>query len=197
MKVTSSVISINQSILTLEQELGSNSKMTYAGEIRRAMKWLAEEHNATFLGQAVEYPGTAMTGTLADVPEDQLQEMPVAEDLQLGLSIGIALAGGLPISIFPRWNFFLLATNQLVNHLDKIPLYSTYRPKVIIRVGIGATTPLDPGPQHSGDLTEAFELLCETVKIIKLTRTESIFDHYQNAVIADYSTIFVECMDKY
>lgn len=172
-------------------------KMTYSGEIRRAMKWLAEEHNALFLGQAVEYPGTAMTETLSDVPSEQKMELPVAEDMQLGLSIGLALAGRLPVSIFPRWNFFLLATNQLVNHLDKIPIFSDFSPKVIIRVGIGSVHPLDPGPQHSGDLTDAYKLLCETVKIIKLEVPEEIFGQYEQAIEREMSTVFVERMDRY
>ena len=124
-------------------------------------------------------------------------ELPVAEDMQMGLSIGLALGGRLPVSIFPRWNFFLLATNQLINHLDKIPLFSEYRPKVIIRVGIGSTNPLDPGPQHSGDLTRAFRELCDTVRIIRLFHTESIFDLYKEVVEENKSVIFVEYMDRY
>ena len=30
------------------------------------------------------------------------------------------MSGKIPVSIFPRWNFLLLAINQLVNHLDKL-----------------------------------------------------------------------------
>jgi len=173
-------------------------KMTYSGEIRRAMKWLAEEHDAIFLGQAVEYPGTAMTGTLTDVPKEKKMEMPVAEDMQMGISIGLALEGKLPISIFPRWNFFLLATNQLVNHLDKIPLFSDFAPKVIIRVGIGSTNPLDPGPQHSGDLTEAYRHLCDTVQIWNLDGdVEGIFPAYESAMRREGSSIMVEHMGRY
>ena len=44
------------------------------------------------------------------------------------------------MSIFPRWNFLLLATNQLVNHLDKFSDMSDggYQPKAIIRTSIGS-----------------------------------------------------------
>ena len=40
-----------------------------------------------------------------------------------------------PISIFPRWNFLLLAANQLVNHVDKINEMGAkkFRNKIIIR----------------------------------------------------------------
>ncbi len=161
------------------------------------MNFLAKAHNALFLGQAVEYPGTAMTETLVDVPLWQKMEMPVAEDMQMGLSIGLSLAGAFPVSIFPRWNFLLLATNQLINHLDKIPIYSSFRPKVIIRVGIGSIFPLDPGLQHSGDFTNAFDHLCEMVRIVNLDRVSDVFPEYVRAAKLKGSTLLIEHMDMY
>ena len=38
----------------------------------------------------------------------------------MGMSIGLALNGYIPITCFPRFDFLILAFNQLVNHLDKI-----------------------------------------------------------------------------
>ena len=49
--------------------------MKYAEELTRAMTWLGEKEDTFFLGQAVEYKGTAMTGTLKDVPKDKLLEL--------------------------------------------------------------------------------------------------------------------------
>ena len=106
----------------------------YYNELCRAMQWLGSQKNTIFLGQAVECPGTGMSTTLKSVPTSKLLEMPVAEDMQMGMSIGLSLTGIVPISIYPRWNFLLLATNQIVNHLDKIPDMADvpYKPKVII-----------------------------------------------------------------
>ena len=108
--------------------------MKYFDELKRSMTWLGEQPNTMFLGQAVEYAGTAMTNTLAEVDRSKLLEMPVNEDMQMGMTLGIALNGTVPISIYPRWNFLILAANQIVNHLDKIKLMSDgdYTPKVII-----------------------------------------------------------------
>ena len=92
--------------------------MKYADELTKAMDFLAKDPKTIFLGQAVEYPGTAMSNTLKNVPKKKLIEIPVAEEMQLGISNGLALNNFIPISIFPRWNFLLLATNQLINHLD-------------------------------------------------------------------------------
>ena len=58
-----------------------------------------------------------MSNTLSDVIK-KLFELPVAEEMQMGLSLGLALEGHIPISIFPRWNFFY--GNESVNHIDKL-----------------------------------------------------------------------------
>ncbi|MBM3700835.1 MAG: hypothetical protein FJW68_08015 [Actinobacteria bacterium] len=175
--------------------------MKYFDELKKSMGWLAEKPETIFLGQAVEYPGTMMTNTLADVPKVKLLEMPVAEEMQLGISIGLALNGTIPISIYPRWNFLLLATNQLVNHLDKMPLYSNgeFKPKVIIRTSIGSERPLNPQIQHTGDYSDAFKLMLKIVEVIVLNEPDQIFPAYQKAYLRDdsRSTILVEYGDYY
>ena len=93
---------------------------TYFSEITRSMEEISKSDSSIFIGQAVAVAGTAMRNTLVNIPQHKLIEFPVDEDVQLGFSIGLSLAGFTPISIFPRWNFLLLATNQIVNHLDKL-----------------------------------------------------------------------------
>jgi len=175
--------------------------MKYFDELKRAMEWLGTKPDTLFMGQAVQYAGTGMTSTLADVNPKKLIELPVAEDFQLGISIGHALNGCVPISIFPRWNFLLLATNQLVNHLDKIKLLShgEYVPKVIIRTAVGSERPLHPQIQHVGDFTDAFRLMLNTVDVVRLDEPEQIFEAYKHAYERedDKSTILVEYGDYY
>jgi pyruvate/2-oxoglutarate/acetoin dehydrogenase E1 component len=175
--------------------------MKYFDELCRAMEWLASDPRVVFLGQAVACPGTAMSNTLKNLSRDKLLELPVTEELQMGMSSGLALAGQVPVSIFPRWNFLLLATNQVVNHLDKLPLMSNggYRPKVIIRTGIGSVRPLHPQHQHVGDFTEAFRLMCRNIEVIRLDEPEQVFPAYQRALERDdgKSTIVVEYGDYY
>ena len=165
------------------------------------MEWLARDPRVMFLGQAVACPGTAMSNTLKNVSKDRLLELPVAEELQMGMSNGLALAGHVPVSIFPRWNFLLLAVNQVVNHLDKFPLMSNggYRPKVIIRTGIGSVRPLHPQFQHVGDFTDAFRLMCQNIEVIRLEEPQDIFPAYQRALEREdgKSTIVVEYGDYY
>lgn len=170
-------------------------------ELSRAMELMGSHSNTIFVGQSVEVAGTAMRNTLLNVDESKLLELPVEEDFQLGLSIGMALTGLVPISIFPRWNFLLLATNQIVNHLDKLrDLTQNESPgKVIIRTGIGSKKPLHPGPQHTGDFTEAFKLMCPNINVVRLDSAESIFEEYQNAYNRSdgVSSLLIEWSDKY
>lgn len=173
----------------------------YMVELSRAMTFLGQQEKTLFIGQSVEVAGTAMRNTLLDINIDKLIELPVEEDFQMGISIGLALSGLVPVSIFPRWNFLLLATNQIVNHLDKLKALTqvTNPGKVIIRTGIGSENPLHPGPQHTGDFTDAFKLMCPNLNIVRLDTKEMIFNEYKKAFERNdgVSTILIEWSDKY
>ena len=175
--------------------------MKYFDELKRSMDWLNKQPNTLFLGQAVEYAGTGMTNTLKDVDRNKMLEMPVNVVMQMGLSFGMALNGTVPISLYPRWNFLLLAANQVVNHLDKVKIMSDggYTPKVIIRTSIGSQRPLHPQHQHIADFTAGFRALCDTIDVIKLDEPNQIFEAYQYAYnrIDNRSTILVEYGDYY
>ena len=100
--------------------LGLPEKKMYFDELKKSMNFLGSQKNTIFIGQAVEVPGTAMSNTLKDVNKIKKLELPVTEEMQMGITIGLLMNGYIPVSIFPRWNFMLLAINQLVNHLDKL-----------------------------------------------------------------------------
>ena len=165
------------------------------------MEWLARDPRTVFIGQAVEVPGTAMSNTVKDIPIARRIELPVAEELQMGMSIGLALQGQVPVSIYPRWNFLLLAANQLVNHLDKLGVMSNggYQPRLIIRTSIGSQRPLHPQFQHIGDFTESLRLMCTTVEVVRLDEPRQIFPAYERALLRDdgRSTLLVEWGDYY
>ena len=93
--------------------------MKYFSELEKSMEFLSKNKKTIFLGQAVEVPGTAMFNTLKNIPSKKLLELPVAEAMQMGITLGLAMDGNIPISIYPRMNFLMYAINQLVNHLDK------------------------------------------------------------------------------
>ena len=106
----------------------------------------------------------------------------------------------MPISIYPRWNFLLLAANQVVN-LDKLKIMSDggYQSKIIIRTSIGSQRPLHPQHQHIADFTAGFKAMCDTVDIIRLDEPCQIFESFQYAYERQdgRSTILVEWGDYY
>ena len=172
--------------------------MTYRDEITKAMTALGRRPDTVFLGQAVAYPGTAMYGTLEGVPMEKRVELPVMEDAQLGMAIGMSLQGLLPVCIYPRMNFLLLAMNQLVLHLDKLPLYGNgYKPKVIVRTAVAHHEPMNPGVQHLGDYTNEIGDMLETVRVRELTLTSNVRWFYQEAADYDGSTLLIERMSLY
>ena len=175
--------------------------MKYFNELKRSMEYLASDSRTVFIGQAVAVPGTAMSNTLTDIASEKLIELPVTEEMQMGMAIGMAMGGLVPITIYPRWNFLLLAVNQLVNHLDRIAYVSNreYLPKVIIRTSIGSERPLHPQHQHVGDFTDAFRLMLNSVEVIRLDEPEEIFPAYQKAYERSdgRSTLIVEYGDYY
>jgi pyruvate/2-oxoglutarate/acetoin dehydrogenase E1 component len=171
--------------------------MNYKEELICAMGMLAQHEKTVFVGQSVRYGGQAMYPTLRDVPMEKRIEMPVVEDFQMGFCTGLALEGFIPVCIFPRIDFMLLAANQLVNHLDKIPMMGGYRPKVIIRTAVGSRSPMNPGPQHTQDHTQAFYKMLHTVEVVTVPRAEVVMPSYLFAMDHGRSVIIVEHMDKY
>lgn len=141
----------------------------YQKDLIKAMEILGK-NGFIFLGQTTEYPGSPMYKSLVNVSKLQKLEMPVFENTQMGLSIGLALENIKIVSIFPRIDFLICAIDQLVNHLDKIEFMSKgeFKPAIIIRTQIGNTKPLDPGPQHRGDYTQGLRRMLKNVKVIKV-----------------------------
>ncbi|MCD6578901.1 hypothetical protein J7L48_05455 [bacterium] len=175
--------------------------MTYKNKLTEAMNLLAQNKKVIFLGQNIVYPGSIMFSTLQGVPNSRKIELPLIEDMQMGMSIGLSLEGYIPVSIYPRIDFLIIATNQLVNHLDKIEemSYGQFKPKVIIRTAIGSTKPLFPGIQHCSDYTEALRHMLKNVEVIKLVNSKDIIPAYSHALeeTNNKSTLLIEVADFY
>ena len=181
--------------------------MSYFEELTKAMTWLGEKPDTVFLGQQVRYPGNALYKTLEGVPLSKRIELGIMEDAQMGIAIGMAMAGKVPICIYPRMDFLLLAMNQLVNHLNH---YRTAKP-VIIRTCVGSKHPLDPGPQHSGCYMRVLEAAAPFINFYELnTRHGELYcgkgetpviwaykDAYERGKESKLSSILMEWGDMY
>ena len=173
--------------------------MKYKDELIRSMEWLSEKKDTIFLGQSVSYSGNAIFNTLKTLPENKRIELPVFEEIQMGMSAGMALEGYVPISCYPRFDFLMRAMDSLVNHLDKFQVMTenNWKPKVILRTSIGSTNPLNGGVQHTQDYTEPFKQILQEVEVVMLAEPKDIFTEFQKAYDRDGSTLLIEHGDYY
>lgn len=163
---------------------------------KKTMEYMAEKDDVVFIGQNLLEPKHQMTDDFVDINPSKIIEFPVAEEMQMGVSIGLALEGKVVVSVYPRFDFLILATNQIVNHLDKLNhLYRSGCPgRVIIRTSVGGRTPLDAGPQHTQDHTGAFKLMCPQLNIKKVDKSnlESYKNGYRAAYLLSKNSIIIE-----
>ena len=122
--------------------------------------------------------------------------MPINESFQMQFTIGLALDGYVPISVYPRQNFLMLAAGDMANVLDKIPAISSkqWLPKVLIRVAVGPDSPVHPGHQHVGNYADAFRKMFSWIEVVELNEPEEIFSAYQHALEREdgRSTLLIE-----
>lgn len=176
--------------------------MKYKDELVRSMEYLAQNENVVFIGQSVSYSGNSIFGTLSTISDSMKIETPVFEDMQMGMSMGMALDGLIPVTCYPRFDFLICACNQMINHLDKIGYMSKgqMKPKVIIRTAVGAKKPLDGGVQHTQDYINVFKDMCrDSIEVIVLNEPEDIFPAFEKALnrTDGKSTLIVEYGDYY
>ena len=123
--------------------------MTYQQAIKEECEKYASDEKVRFIGYNTAF-GSRMYRTLSDIPVNRIIEMPVAENLMIGLAIGMALEGYKPVVCFERHDFILLALDGIINHIDKLPYISNqqFRLPIIIRAIVGGVKPINPGPMH-------------------------------------------------
>lgn len=157
---------------------------------------LALNEKVIFIGQ--QCCSENFYSTLENIPIYKRREMPVCEELQIGISIGLAIQGFFPVSIIQRMDFLLRAADQIVNHLNLIEELSRgiFSPKILIRTTIGATSPLNCGKQHSQDFTEGFRKLV-SFPIFKVTTVQEVKDAYQFARESKTSVMIIEDQNLY
>ena len=168
--------------------------MTYKKEIIRSMKLISKNKKSIFIGQSVAVPGNLLFSSLKDVPKNQKLELPIFEETQMGIAIGLALNGFLPISCYPRFDFFILSLNQTVNHIDKLNQISSneFNPFVIIRVMVGSKKPVNAGIQHTMDYSKELRQMLKYIDVIQLKDSKEVYRSYNKVLKEKKNTVFVE-----
>lgn len=183
----------------LEPTLTTNPSLAaveaFDAAVVRAMRQLAADPRTIFVGQSVRYDGARIFTTLDGVPLDKREEHPVVEDHQLGYCIGLALCGRVPVCIYPRIDFMLLAMNQLVNHLDKLPALWHKHPHIIVRTTVGRKKPLHAGPQHSQNYAPQIRAMCDTLLVSEVNTADEVEMAYDVALQRPGAYLVVENPD--
>ena len=154
---------------------------TYKQILSECTSRLVTEHNYFIIGQGTTDGGHGMSATIEDSIKVNCIELPVFEETQTGIALGMGLAGVNVMSIYPRFDFFIAGLSQLINHSDKLRLMSNekFSPNIIFRVGVGAKTPINAGPQHTNNYSKQMrEILVdiEVHEILKGVNPKFIFD---------------------
>lgn len=171
--------------------------MKYKNAIKKSMEMLAKEKNTIFIGYNVNY-GSRIHGTLKNVPKLKCLETPVAENLMVGLCMGLALEKYKPILIFERHDFMLNSLDALVNHLDKIESMSAgqFTTPIIIRALVGSKKPLYPGPQHIQDFTKFFKEIF-SFPVYELGTPEEVMKYYKHTKTTKTPIMLIEKRELY
>ena len=154
----------------------------YKIALTEVMSDLAKLDNTIFIGQQIVFAGNPMSTTLGDVPKEKMVELPVMEETQMGMGLGLAITGKTVISFYPRWDFLISAANQLINHVDKYELMTGKTVNMLIRVGKGSDVPLDPGHQHKANYIEQFKTMCPNISIHDLKTADDVRSAYKTAI---------------
>lgn len=169
----------------------------YKDALTEQMTSLAKLDNIVFIGQQIVYAGNPMSTTLGNVPDSKKIELPVMEETQMGMSLGLAMTGKTVITFYPRWDFIILAANQLINHVDKYKLMTGKGINLLIRLGKGSDKPLDPGHQHKGNYFNEFKSMCSNIKFHNLLTVDDINTCYQYAINQGGIHVLVEYPELY
>ena len=164
--------------------------MKFKDAVTQGMTELGDE-GAIFIGYSL-LPGDAM-GTLKNVPDNQKIETPVAENLMVGLAIGMSFEGFKPVVYFERHDFMLVAADAIGNHIDKIERIShgEFKVPVVLKTVVDDGVLFYSGPTHSQNFTKVFRELVDFPVLDPQTPEEAL-DMYRYAKDSDGPVMIVE-----
>ena len=176
--------------------------MNYKESLTNQMNSFARDPLACFVGYGL-LNGKGGNGTMKEIPNDRIFETTVAENLMMGMAMGLALKGLRPMVILERFDFIGNCFDALVNHLDVASRISRHQwnPCVIVRVVVGGKLkPLFTGPTHTRNHTAAFREILK-MPIYECHSAAEISAAYERAIMEQSkligSSMVVEFRDDY
>jgi deoxyxylulose-5-phosphate synthase len=166
------------------------TNISYKDAITNAMTDLGNS-GSIFIGYCTKH-GNAMS-TLNKVDDSLKLETPVAENLMMGLAIGLSFEGFKPVVYFERHDFMLIALDALINHADKIYRLShgQFTVPVVIRAVCAQGGPFYSGPTHSQDFTAMFKSAL-TCNVYDPKDGFEMFAAYEDAKTSNHPVVIIE-----
>lgn len=135
-------------------------EMTYRDAINLALREeMRRDPSVVIWGEDVAlYEGSfkVTRKLLAEFGEERVRDTPISENTIIGVAIGAAMGGLRPVAELMTVNFALLAMDQIINHMTKIPYMfgGQITVPMVIRAPGGGGSQL--GAQHSQSLEAYF-----------------------------------------
>lgn len=161
------------------------NSLVYSEALKRSMQSALEKNPSAYLiGQGVDDHKAIFGTTLAlssRFGASRIIEAPIAEDLITGIGLGSSLLGSYPIMTHIRFDFSLLAMNQIIN------LYAKYKymfggqftPRGLMRLIVGRSW--GQGAQHAQSLQSFFGHIPGLV-VVMPSNSYDVLDFYDYAV---------------
>jgi len=155
---------------------------------------LKQDKNLVLLGEDIgAFGGTfrVTEGLFAKYGKNRVIDTPIAELSIVGNAIGMAIAGLRPVVELMTANFSLLAFDQIINHMSKIPYMSAgkIRLPMVIRMPQGVSRQL--GAQHS----ESYEQMLSAVPgvfVFAVADPTYAYHALRQSIRMDDPVIFIE-----
>lgn len=169
--------------------------MLYRESINLAIdETMAEDKNIILLGEDVGGVGGTFRvteGLLEKYGETRVIDTPIAELSIVGNGIGMAIGGLRPVIELMTANFSLLAFDQIINHMAKIPYMSAGKIKLplVLRMPQGVSKQL--GAQHS----ENYENMLSSVPglfVFAVNSPNYAYHALKKSIKMDDPVIFIE-----
>jgi pyruvate dehydrogenase E1 component beta subunit len=169
--------------------------MLYREALNKALdEVMAADERVVVLGEDVGLYGGSYRvteGLAAKYGEARVIDTPIAELSIVGNAVGMAIGGLRPVAEIMTANFALLAFDQIINHMAKLPYMSAGKLilPMVVRFPQGVSKQL--AAQHS----ESYEQMLTAVPGLVVLAPSSVNDAYhmlKYAVMRDDPVIFIE-----
>jgi pyruvate dehydrogenase E1 component beta subunit len=175
--------------------VNEKEQVTFADAIRLAISdEMGLDSSVILFGLGVNDPGRVFgttKGLVEKFGDARVFETPTAENSMTGVAVGAALAGLRPIAVHQRFDFFLLAMDQIVNSAAKwnFMFGGQFSVPLVVRVIVGRGW--GQGPTHSQNF-QSWMTQVPGLKVVCPSSPQSAYDLMRTAIRDNNPVIFIE-----